>query len=102
MQLPHNKMSYHPCVLVAFYLNCLPKNLLQIIPRSTRFDWNRRDIKDSFGYEWFLENKDLFDTLQLLALNRRLLKINKTLLRVMAISRFMKVNSTGIKAGGHY
>jgi hypothetical protein len=51
----HTKTSYHPYLLVAFYLNCLPKNILQIIPRSTRFDWNHRDIQDSFGYDWFLK-----------------------------------------------
>ena len=64
----HTKTSYHPYLLVAFYLNCLPKNILQIIPRSTKFDWNHRDIQDSFGYDWFLENKNLFHTLQMVAL----------------------------------
>src|SRR5664279_5431886 len=81
----HTKTSYHPYLLVAFYLNCLPKNILQIIPRSTKFDWNHRDIQDSFGYDWFLENKDLFHTLQMVAINKRLLKINKAFLRVIAI-----------------
>jgi len=95
----HTKTSYHPYLLVAFYLNCLPKNILQIIPRSTKFDWNHRDIQDSFGYDWFLENKDLFHTLQMVAINKKLLKINKAFLRVIAIIRFMKVNAAGIKAG---
>jgi hypothetical protein len=60
---------------------------------------HQRDIQDSFGYDWFLENKDLFDILQLVAINKKLLKINKAFLRIIAIKRFMKVNATGIKAG---
>jgi putative transposase len=95
----HTKTSYHPYLLVAFYLNCLPKNILQIIPRSTKFDWNHRDIQDSFGYDWFLENKDLFHTLEMVAINKKLLKINKAFLRIIAIMRFMKDNAAGIKAG---
>jgi len=93
------KTSYHPYLLVAFYLNCLPENILQIIPRSTRFDWHHRDIGNSFGYEWFQENKIFFDTLQMVTRNRKLLKINKALLRVIAINRFIKKNVTGINAG---
>ena len=89
----HTKTSYHPYLLVAFYLNCLPKNILQIIPRSTKFDWNHRDIQDSFGYDWFVENKDLFHTLQMVAINKKLLKINKAFVRIIAIVRFMKDNA---------
>jgi hypothetical protein len=95
----HTKTSYHPYLSVAFYLNCLPKNILQIIPRSTRYDWNRRDIQDSFGYDWFIENKDLFHTLEMVAINKKLLKINKVFLRIIAIIRFMKDNAAAIKAG---
>ena len=98
-QQQHSKASYHPYLLVAFYLNCLPENILQIIPRSTRFDWHHRKIQDSFGYDWFVGNKDLFQTLQLIALNKKLLKINKAFLRIIAIKRFMNVNWAGIKSG---
>jgi hypothetical protein len=38
-------------LLVASYLNCLPENILQIIPRSTKYDWDKREIKNSFGYD---------------------------------------------------
>src|SRR5450432_2741342 len=96
--MQHTKTSYHPYLLVAFYLNCLPNNILQIIPRSTRYDWSQRDIQDSFGYDWFLENKDLFHTLEMVAINKKLLKINKALLRIIAIILFMK-DAAGIKAG---
>ena len=47
-------------LLVVFYLNCLPKNILQIIPRLTMYDWNRRHIQDSSGYDWFIENRIFF------------------------------------------
>ena len=93
------KTSYHPYLLVAFYLNCLPKNILQVIPRSTKFDWHHRDIQDSFGYDWFVENKDLFHTLQMVAINKKLLKINKAFVRIIAIVRFMKDNAAAIKTG---
>ena len=99
MQPNSTKTCYRPYLLVAFYLNCLPENILQIIPRSTKYDWDKREIKNSFGYDWFLENKDLFHTLQLVAINKKLLKINKAFLRIIAIKRFMKMNAAGIKAG---
>src|SRR5450631_315817 len=99
MQLHRPKTCYHPFVLIAFHLNCLPDNLLRAIPRSTQFDWIHRDIQDSFGYGWFQENKHLFYTLQLVSQNKKLLKINTALLRVIAIKAFIKRNSTGIAAG---
>ena len=98
-QQQHSKASYHPYLLVAFYLNCLRENILQIIPRSTRFDWHHRKIQDSFGYDWFVGNKDLFQTLQLISINKKLLLINKAFLRIIAIKRFMDTNTAGIKAG---
>jgi putative transposase len=94
-----SKTCYHPYLLVAFHLNCLPENMLQIIPRSTRFDWDKRDLQSSFGYDWFLENKDLFHTLQLVAINKKLISINRVFLRVIAVKRFIKENATGIRAG---
>ena len=98
-QQQHSKASYHPYLLVVFYLNCLPENILQIIPRSTRFDWHHRKIQDSFGYEWIVGNNDFFQTLQLIAINKKLLIINKAFLRIIAIKRFMNTNTAGIKAG---
>ena len=99
MQPRRPKTCYHPYVLVAFHLNWLPDNLLQIIPRSTRFDWHYRDIKNSFGHAWYQENKNLFNTLQLVAQNKKLLRINTALLRVIAIKAFIKKNVGGLNAG---
>src|SRR5664279_4163624 len=98
-QHQHSKTSYHPYLIFAFYLNCLPENILELIPRSTRFDWHHRKIQDSFGYDWFVGNKELFQTLQLIAINKKLLKINKPFLRIIAIRRLMNTNLAGIKAG---
>jgi hypothetical protein len=91
--------SYHPFVLIAFHLNCLPNNLIQAIPRSTRFDWIHSDIQDSFGFGWYHENKNLFLTLELITQNKKLLKINRALLRVIALKAFIKKNSAVITTG---
>ena len=62
MPTSQTKNSYHPYVLVAYYLNSLPEEILSTIPRSTRFDWCQRNIVESFGYGWFKENEEQFNT----------------------------------------
>jgi putative transposase len=91
------KTSYHPAITVAFYLNCLPTNLVQHIPRSTRFDWQHKDKSTYFGYEWFCQNQQLFQTLKQVSSNKKLLQINKVLIRVIAIKRFITNHATCIK-----
>jgi putative transposase len=83
------KTSYHPAITVAFYLNCLPTDLVQYIPRSTRFDWQHKDKSTYFGYEWFCQNQQLFQTLKQVSTNKKLLQINIALIRVIAIKRFI-------------
>jgi putative transposase len=83
------KTSYHPAITVAFYLNCLPPDLVQYIPRSTRFDWQHKDKSTYFGYEWFCQNQQLFQTLKQVSSNKKLLLINKALIRIIAIKRFI-------------
>ena len=99
MQSERTKTSYHPYILVAYYLNCLPEDILAVIPRSTRFDWDQRDIHNSFGCDWFKENEQEFHTLKLVAQNRKLLSINKVLLRVIALKRFIENNAAIVRAG---
>jgi hypothetical protein len=99
MQSERLKTSYHPYLLVAFHLNCLPEDILAVIPRSTRFDWHHREIHNSFGYDWFKENEQQFKTLKLVAQNKRLLTFNKALLRVIALKRFIENNSDAIRTG---
>jgi putative transposase len=84
-----NETSYHPAITVAFYLSCLPNEVLQHIPRSTRFDWQHKDKSTYFGYEWFCQNQQLFQTLKQVSSNKKLLQINKALIRVIAIKRFI-------------
>jgi putative transposase len=91
------KTSYHPAITVAFYLNCLPAELLQHIPRSTRFDWQHKDKSTCFGYDWFCQNQQLFNTLKQVSNNKRLLQINKALIRIIAIKRFIAGYSGCIK-----
>jgi hypothetical protein len=91
------KTSYHPAITVAFYLNCLPPELFQHIPLSTRFDWKHRDKTACFVYEWFFQNQLLFQTLRQVSSNKKLLQINKALIRIIAIKRFITTHSVCIK-----
>ncbi len=99
MHLVRTKNSYHPYVQVAYYLNCLPEDILSSIPRTTRFDWQHREIHNAFGYDWFKQNEEQFQTLKLVAQNKRLLSFNKGLLKVVAIKRFLETNASAIRAG---
>lgn len=83
------KTSYHPAITVAFYLNCLPDELQKHIPRSTRFDWQHKDKSTCFGYDWFCQNQQLFNTLKQVSNNKRLLQINRALIRVIALKIFI-------------
>jgi hypothetical protein len=92
------KTSYHPATTVAFYLNCLPNELVQHIPRSTRFDWQHKDKSTYFGYEWFCQNQQLFQTLKQVSTNKKLLQINRALIRVVAIKRFITKYAVSIQS----
>src|SRR5260370_12123512 len=83
------KTSYHPYLLAAFYLNCLPADLLQRIPRSTRHDWTRKDQIALYGYDWYNANRPLFDTLLEVTASKQLLRINRALLLIIALKRFL-------------
>lgn len=84
------KQSYHPYLLIAFYLNCPPVEWKQRIPKSTQHDWKHKDTTLLLGHDWFLQNKHLFTTLEHLANNKKLLQINIALLRAIALTRFMQ------------
>ncbi|MBK8712539.1 MAG: transposase [Niastella sp.] len=83
------KQSYHPAVLVAYYLNCLPGELKESIPRSTKYGWAHKPLEACFGYEWACENQHLFSALQEVSASSKLLKVNLALLRIIAIKRFL-------------
>lgn len=95
MQL-RTKQSYHPFVVVAFYLHILPEKLLLQISRSTRHEWEHKSVTNLFGYDWYCNNQHCFDTLKNISANKRLLQVNKALLRIIAIQQFIKVYKTHI------
>jgi transposase InsO family protein len=94
---PRPKTSYHPFLLIACYLNCLPSDIAQHIPRSTRHGWLHKEQDTLFGYDWYQQNKHLFDTLKHVVSNKRLLQVNKALIRVLALQRFMQTYADRIK-----
>jgi putative transposase len=91
------RQSYHPFVVVAFHLHILPDKLLSQIPRSTRHEWQHKPVMELFGYDWYCQNQHLFQALQEVAASRRLLQINKALLRILAIQRFLQKHKSHIR-----
>src|SRR6185312_5071760 len=83
------KLTYHPYLIIAFHFRCLPDELRERIPRSTRFDWSRKELSEAFGFDWACQQKQLFDTLQQVASSRKLLRVNMALLRIIALRRFL-------------
>ena len=91
------KRSYHPSVLIAFYFHFLPEELSSVLPRSTRFDWMHKEQHLQFGYDWFVDNKERFATLQQVAASEQLLKINKALIKIIALIKFILANKQRLK-----
>ncbi len=92
------KTTYHPFLLVAFYLDFLPDDLKYTIPRSTRFDWKNKNIETTFGYQWCCQQQLLFHTLQQVAVNKKLINISRALIRVIAVQHFIKKYKSQIKS----
>jgi len=84
------KTSYHPYLLIAFHLNCLPEEWLEHIPRSTRHQWKQKDVSAQFGYDWYVQNRHLFRTLEQVASNKKLLRVNKALVQLIVLKRFIQ------------
>jgi putative transposase len=84
-----SKTSYHPHLLIAFYLHSLPTDWLNRIPWSTRHEWSHKDQTALYGYDWAMQNQSLFDTLREVSTSRKLLRINRALLRIIALKRFI-------------
>jgi putative transposase len=90
---PRPKLTYHPYLIIAFHLHCLPEELRTRIPRSTRFDWSQRELSTAFGFDWACQQHQLFATLQQVACSKKLLRVNIALLRIIAIGRFMQLHA---------
>lgn len=93
------KTSYHPAITVAFYLKCLPQEIIRYIPASTQFDWKQKESASRFGYDWYRTNEHLFQTLQHISNNKRLLRINRALIRIIGIAVFIKKYSGCLQQG---
>ena len=93
------KIIYHPALILAYYLQCLPEEIREKIPRSTKFDWSKKQESTLFGYEWFCSNRELFDTIEKISVNKNLLKLNKALIKAIALSRFIVKYKGALNAG---
>lgn len=91
------KRQYHPYIPLAFHLCILPEQALQQVPRSTRHYWRKKDIQQLTGYEYVIGQQDVLSTLSLIASNKHLLAVNRALLKIIAISRYISKNIQGIK-----
>ena len=93
----HSKTTYHPYFLIAFYLQCLPSEWVECIPRSTRHDWRQKKEAGLCGYDWYQQHRAMFTTSQQIASHGRLLKVNRALLRIIALRNFVATHSRRIK-----
>lgn len=97
MKTPCRKRAYHPFILIAYYLNFLPQEILQDIPYSTLYDWKRKDILHLYGVQYFNDNKQLFNTLEAVANHRKLQTAVKLLLKIIAIRNFIATYQQRLK-----
>jgi putative transposase len=74
---------------MAFHLQFLPANILAQIPKTTQYDWLHKHQQQQFGHQWFLDNQQLFSTLQHIALNKKLQQFNRILLTCIALKKFI-------------
>ena len=95
---PRTKLTYHPYLIIAFHLHCLPDELRARIPRSTRFDWSQKELSTAFGFEWACHQEQFFATLQQVATSHKLLRVNIALLRIIAIRRFLHQYATRLSS----
>lgn len=94
-----HKRQYHPYIPLAFHLRILPEKLTQQLPRSTKHYWRKKDLQQLTGYELAIEQQSTLNTLSVIASNKHLLTINKVLIKIIALSRYISKNIQGIRAG---
>lgn len=96
--MPHHyKRSYHPYIPLAFHLSLLSEDSLKQVPRSTKRYWKSKKTAALFGFELCPQQQDLLNTLSLIAQNKHLMAINKALLYVIAIKKFIQRHLYAIK-----
>jgi putative transposase len=95
--MSHKKQSYHPAIILCYYLKLLPNELLIQIPTSTLYDWSTKEHGYSFGEEWYEHNKSLFNTITQALKIQQLLKKNQLLIKLLALNRFIASNKSAIR-----
>ncbi len=91
------RQRYHSILPFAFYCSLLTQPQLRSIPRSTRYYWHKRNQMVLFD-AGLSEHAEHLTTLQAIANHRQLLKLNKALLRAIALTRFIGKNTAAIKS----
>ena len=94
-----HKRQYHPYIPLAFHMRMLPEKLTQQLPRSTKHYWHKKDLQQLTGYEFAIEQQDTLNTLSVIASNKHLLTVNKVLIKIIALSRYISKNAHGIRSG---
>ena len=97
--LPRTKTIYHPNFIAGYYLKILLANLLKQIPRSTQHNWNVKQQLDMFGSDWGSNNRERLETLSVINNNQKLLAINKSLVKIIAIKKYIARYANRIKDG---
>lgn len=99
MKTSLHKRQYHPYIPFAFHLRILPEKAAQQLPRSTRHYWRKKDLQKLAGYEFAIQQQDILNTVAVIASNKHLIAVNKALIKMIAISRYISKNAQGIRSG---
>ena len=99
MKTSIHKRQYHPFIPFAFHLRILPEKATQQVPRSTRHYWSKKDLQQLAGYEFAIQQQDVLHTLAVIASNKHLITVNKALIKIIAISRYINKNAQSIRSG---
>lgn len=97
--LHRTKTIYHPNLIAGYYLNILPAELFKQIPRSTQHDWNVKQHLNMFGSDWGSSNRKRLETFSVINNNKRLLAINESLVKIIAIKKYIARYANRIKDG---
>jgi putative transposase len=93
------KTVYHPNIVTGYFLKILPVDILKQIPRSTKYDWDKKQQCKMFGADSGEKNTDRLKMLELINSNDSLLKINRALIKIIAIKTYIARHDQRIKDG---
>jgi putative transposase len=93
------KRTYHPWLIIAFQAGILPTELMQGLPRSTKYDWQHKSLNACVGYYWYCQQEERLRILKEIYNSNKLMQVNRALLRVFAIKRFMHRHTLALKQG---